>query len=135
MAEFTKKTLESGAVQYRNATENKIVSKDSLSELLLAKLDAAPEGTKVPEDANITENEGTKEPEIKDGHKKVTITLEHPILVNDVVYKAGEIEVDEEVAEDLVRIDREHSEYETNLLRSQNLAKEAPQIRVQDVHE
>lgn len=136
MSEFTKKTTASGAIQYRNATENKIVSKDKLSPELLARLDVAPEGTKVAETADIVPTAGTTEGSSvvpTAGVETREIVLTHPILVNGKVYKANEPYVlPVATAEDYLRIDREHTEYEASLVRSRDYSEKAS-VRPQDV--
>lgn len=132
MAVFTKKTDDNGVVRYRNVTENKPVAKDKLSAELLARLDIAPEGTEVPESPDIDEtvNEVAKAP-TKGKVRK--INLLHPILVNGKVYQRGDITVPEEMADDLLRIDEENTQYEANLMKDQGKALMAGEVRAQDV--
>lgn len=130
---YTRKTTTSGAIQYRNVTENKIVSKDTLDPALLARIDAAPEGTHVGESAEIVESAGEAY-EVEEGVKTRTIELAHPLLVNGKVFKGGEpIEVPEDQADDLLRMDREHSAYEANLIRGNDRSRKAASIRPQDI--
>lgn len=129
---FTKKTTKSGAVQYRNVTENIIVSSKDLDPVLLARLDAAEEGAKIPESADI-DTAGAEPVVIKDGVKTRKITLTRPLLVNGFVYRNGvEIEVPADQADDLIRIDREHGEYEANLVKSRDGTRKSD-VRPQDI--
>lgn len=60
MAEFTRKTTSNGVVQYRNKTENKVVSHDDMESKFAAvkeELDIADEGTVIDSDT-ITQGEG-----------------------------------------------------------------------------
>lgn len=132
MAEFTKKTQSDGKVQYRNATENKIVGKDTLDELLLAKLDAAPEGTKVPENADLDDS-NAEAPAVPAGEKTRKITLRVPLMINGKVFPGGkEIEVSETQYDDLDRMQHEYGEYEANLIRQRTFDKNG-EPRPQDV--
>ena len=136
MAEFTKKTLEDGKVVYHNETDNKDVKKSSLSDELIARLDVAEEGTKVPESADIDEKANPAAKSVKKTSKTETVNLAHPLLINGKVYRANEdIEVPADVAKDLKRMDKEHGQYEQDLLRSQNKAREASQVKPSDVRE
>lgn len=152
MSYFTKKTLESGQIQYRK--DGKLITneeRDKLDPKLLERLDIAAEGTKVPEDAGVTatpENTATTPTDVKD-EDLVEIHLETNHMINGKVYLGGyeqeideetkevlsespiKIKVDKDMAEELLRNDRVYTTYEKNLMRGQNLARTAP--RVQDV--
>lgn len=147
MAVFTKKTLESGQVQYRK--DGNLVKKAEIDEKLLAKLNVAPEGTPVPESDEVqpTEDNGLAETPNVAPEKLVTIHLERNHMVNGKVYAGGynvevdpetkeviseepiEIQVTKDMAEELKRNDREHTKYERNLMRGQNMARVAPQVK------
>lgn len=142
---FTKKTTATGQVQYRK--DGALVAKDTIDEALLARLDIAAEGTPVPESAEVEETEDNKAPAPAAGKKLKKIHLERNHMVNGKVYRGGyevetdpetnevvsevpiEIEIDEELAEELLRNDRNHTTYEKNLLRGQNRARVAPQVK------
>lgn len=160
---YTKKTAENNQVQYRK--DGNLVAKASIPDDVLQKLSIAPEGTPVPESADVVatpENTAVDPvgsadsgavgsapvPESADvSEKRVKIHLERNIMVNGKVYLGGydtevneetgdvlsetpiEIEVTQEMAEELKRIDRDHTTYERNLIRGQNRAKTAPQVK------
>lgn len=149
MSVYTKKTLESGQVQYRK--DGKLISneeRDQLDPKLLERLNIAPEGTKVPESADVTATEDNTAEEPKaPAEELVEIHLERNHMVNGKVYRGGydtevdpetgdvvseepiKIKVTKEMAEELKRNDRVHSTYEKNLMRGQNLARTAPQVK------
>lgn len=135
MAEFTKKTGENGREYYRNVTDNVTVSKSSLSDELIARLAAVPEGTPVAESADIDESVNEMAEDTNKSDASRTVHLKHPLLINGKVYRADkDIVVPNDVADDLERMDEEYSEYETNLLRSQHKARQASQIKPSDVN-
>lgn len=142
---YTKKTTTTGQVQYRK--DGNLVKKDELDEVLLARIDAAPEGTEVPESAEVEATDDNVAPAPEKGEKTEKIHLERNIMINGKVYRGGyereydevtgelvaetpvEIDVPADISEDLKRIDRENTTYERNLLRGQNLANNAPQVK------
>ena len=147
MAYFTKKTTSAGQVQYRK--DGNLVSVETVDEKMLAKLNVAPEGTKVPEDDQVQptpENGVAKTPNVP-AEQLVEIHLERNHMVNGKVYLGGynttvdpetnevleedpiKIKVTKEMATELQRNDRRHTTYEKNLMRGQNLARVAPQVK------
>lgn len=129
---FTKKTTSTGQIQYRNVTENKIVKKSDLSENLLARLDAADEGVHVAESAEILVGSG-EVPVVVEGEKTRTIQLTHNLMVNGVIFEGGKtITVSSVQADDLIRIDREHSNYEAGLIKKTDKSRK-PDVRPQDI--
>lgn len=156
---YTKKTLGNGQVQYHK--DGNLVAKATIDENVLARLNASPEGTPVPESAEVVPTDDTEvvgpettpvpESAGEKPAKLVKIHLERNQMVNGKVYLGGydvetdeetgdvlsetpiEIEVTEEMAEELKRNDRNHTTYERNLLRGNNRAKTAPQVK--DVRE
>lgn len=145
MSNFTKKTTESGQVQYRK--DGKLVAKDSIDEKTLAKLDVAPEGTVVPDTDEVVANPDNTAPEPTASKDTVEIHLERNHMVNGKVYRGGydveqdpetkevlsetpiKITVTKDMAEELQRNDRLHTTYERNLMRGQNKARVAPQVK------
>ena len=148
MSVYTKKTLESGQVQYRK--DGKLISneeRDGLDPKLLARLDTAPEGTKVPESDEVIATDDNTAPAPETKEKLVEIHLERNHMVNGKVYLGGydveidpetrevvaetpiKIKVTEDMAEELLRNDRNNTTYEKNLMRGQNLARVAPQVK------
>ena len=150
MSVFTKKTLETGQVQYRK--DGKLISNEERAKLdpaLLEKLDIAPEGTKVPESDEVVATEENIAPEATQAdttEQVVEIHLERNLMINGKVYRGGyETELDDDgeviseepikirvaksIADDLTRMDREHTTYERNLMRGQNKARHVPQVK------
>lgn len=137
-----------GAVQYRN--EKGLVSVEDIPEAAKLSLDVVDEGIKVLPDGGLMSEPQTtppaenneipakaevyQNPGSPNDKNLVKITLSHPICVNGKVYPGeDELLVSAEVAEDLLRIDREYSKYEGSLVRKQDYSRKQP--RPQDVRE
>jgi hypothetical protein len=132
---YKRKVKTNGNTIYRNVTENKQVSKESLSPELLAKLDQLPEGTPVPESAELDENAGDQPEAPAEGEKTMTLELERNILINGKVYPGNkEITVPYDIGVDLKRINKEHTAYENGLVRKHDYSRKA-EVRPQDVQD
>lgn len=147
MAVFTKKKLETGQTQYRK--DGNLVKKADIDEKILAKLDIVGDGVPVSDSDEVVptnDNPVAETPKVAP-EKLVTIHLERNHMVNGKVYLGGynvevdpetkeviseepiEIKVTKEMSEELRRNDRLHSNYERNLMRGQNMARVAPQVK------
>jgi len=130
---FTRKTNAKGTVVYRNVSENKQVKEEDVPAHVLATLKEMPEGTKVPESAELADNAGQAPVAPQKGVATRTIEIDRNILINGVVYRGNqEITVPEEVAVELLRMNKEHNQYERNLVKKQDFSRQA-EVRPQDV--
>lgn len=133
MKVYTRKANSKGTMVYRNVTENKPVSKDRLSAELLARLDVAPEGTHVPESADLADNAGEAPTAPAEGEKTMTLEIDRNILINGKVYPGGkEITVPYDIGVDLKRMNKEHTAYELSLVKKHDYSRTSD-VRPQDV--